>query len=139
MAIQTSGTTRISNSGELQNIGSLDSTTTATISAASSPATSYGAVGTYTFGHIAAPLNTTTTTIAAGTTISGSSIKDVLPTNNAGGNQFSTLGQLVHGTSNGQASNPGLSGTWRYMATVRRSTSYSYGDNYYTSFFVRIS
>ncbi len=34
MAIQTSGTTRISNSGELQNIGSLDSTTAATIGAA---------------------------------------------------------------------------------------------------------
>lgn len=34
MAIQTSGTTRISNSGELQNIASLDSTTTSTIAAA---------------------------------------------------------------------------------------------------------
>lgn len=34
MAIQTSGTTRISNSGQLQNIGSLDATTTATIAAA---------------------------------------------------------------------------------------------------------
>lgn len=34
MAIQTSGTTRISNAGQLQNIGSLDATTTATIAAA---------------------------------------------------------------------------------------------------------
>ena len=34
MAIQTSGTTRISNNGELQNIGSLDATTTTTIAAA---------------------------------------------------------------------------------------------------------
>ena len=34
MAIQTSGTTRISNSGQLQNIGSLDATTISTISSA---------------------------------------------------------------------------------------------------------
>lgn len=34
MAIQTSGTTRISNNGQLQNIGSLDATTTVTIAAA---------------------------------------------------------------------------------------------------------
>ena len=34
MAIQTSGTNRISNNGELQNIGSLDATTTTTIAAA---------------------------------------------------------------------------------------------------------
>ena len=138
MAIQTNGTTRISNSGELQNIGSLDSTTTSTIAAASSPATSYGAVGTYTFGYILAPI-AATATIAAGTTISGSSIKNVLPTNTAGGNQYSTLTQFVTGTSNPQPSSSGLSGTWRYMAIVRRTSSYSYGDNYYSSFFVRIS
>ena len=34
MAIQTSGTNRISNNGQLQNIGSLDATTTTTIAAA---------------------------------------------------------------------------------------------------------
>ena len=34
MAIQTGGTTRIGNSGELQNIASLDSTTTSTVSSA---------------------------------------------------------------------------------------------------------
>lgn len=138
MAIQISGTTVVNNSRELQNIASLDSTTTSTISAASSPPTSYGAVGTYTFGYIAAPI-AETATISAGTTISGSSIKIVLPQNAASGNQYSSVSASVTSSSNQQASSSGLSGTWRYMATVRRGSSESYYTNYYTSFFVRIS
>jgi len=138
MAYKVGNTTVINDSRQLQNITSLDSTTSNTVSAASSPPTSHGAVGTYTFGYIASPI-AATTTIAAGTTVSGSSIKIVLPQNSASGNMYSTIAFFISASSNSQPSNYGLSGTWRHMAPVRRSSSQSYGTYYYTGFFVRIS
>jgi len=128
MAIQTSGTNRISNAGQLQNITSLDSTTSNTISAASSPPTSYGAVGTYT---AAAILYTTggSGRITGGTTFSGSDLKERSGTTNGSSPFYETM-------SGSQLVSCGLSGTWRCMADHARFSVANYGV---FNLFVRIS
>ena len=126
MAIQTSGTTRISNNGQLQNIGSLDATTTTTISSASSPPTSHGAVGTYTISARASGNNNLT----VGSTTAGSGLRywTFLP----GAIQlYQTSNYLI------SAASGTYSGTWRNMGPgVQRTVTNS---SYSLTLFVRVS
>ena len=112
MAIQISGTTVVNDSRELQNIASLDSTTTSTISAASSPPTTYGAVGTYT-GALLPRYNE----YAGGDTIAASSLYNMT-------GDFSN--QFERFSNNTTTSTTGLSGTWRCMAPIDTGNNFGY-------------
>lgn len=114
MAIQISGTTVINNSRQLQNIASLDSTTTSTISSASSPSTTDGAVGTYMFAN-----NNSGGAVTTGTTVAGSSLR---PTS-AGDPSYTSYS---------------MSGTWRLMG-YKQGGNTNFGGEWESSLFVRIS
>lgn len=128
MAIQISGTTVINNSRQLKNIASLDSTTSNTISAASSPPTSYGAVGTYTAAAISYSSGGSGR-ITGGTTFSGSSLKERSGTTNGSSPFYEVL-------ASSQLQSCGLSGTWRCMADHARFSVANYAV---FNLFVRIS
>ncbi len=108
MAFQISGTTVVNDSRELQNIASLDSTTTATVQAAAAPSTTYGEVGTYAWGR---PLNNTT--YAAGDTASGFN-----PIAMADVNYYVSYYSVSSGTFGIYNSSNTLSGTWRAMGST---------------------
>lgn len=112
MAIQVGGTTVIDDSRNLTNVGGLKTVNSTSILGsgnidASTP-TTFGAVGTYTGGYI-----TGGTTLNAGDTYAGSSIKIYTGTSS---NQFERF------TASGTSAS-GLSGTWRVMAPAQPNSS----------------
>lgn len=126
MAIQISGTTVVNNSRQLQNIASLDSTTTSTISSASSPPTAFDAVGTYTISARASGNNN----LNVGSTTAGSGLRyfTFWPAD------IQLRGSSMYPIS--QASGT-YSGTWRNMGPGTQRTGNS--SNYSFTLFVRIS